>query len=183
MWSSVTVAVLGPRTSPLPPELPARGVVSAGPRIDCTALMTPKARRHCTCGQMPHCEQHVPGNAPGQCVWSLQAWDTPIRHASAKGRGQGCIRREGASEAVRQAVGGGCQSGWGRLLSVTNAVEAGTCRQEDSAVAGHRLGALGDQKLALRVARGGGISSCRMVRGSENGHPSPRANLFVFTLC
>ena len=30
---------------------------------------------------------------------------------------QGCIRREGASEAapaaVRQAVGGGCQSGWG----------------------------------------------------------------------
>ena len=44
---------------------------------------------------------------------------------------QGCIRREGTSEAapeaVRQAVGGGCQSGWGRLLSVTN-VEAGTCR-------------------------------------------------------
>ena len=41
---------------------------------------------------------------------------------------QGCIRREGASEeapeAVRQAVGGGCQSGLGRLLSVTNAVEA-----------------------------------------------------------
>ena len=41
------------------------------------------------------------------------------------GRGHGgvwgCIRREGASEggpeAVRQAVGGGCQSGWGRLLS------------------------------------------------------------------
>ena len=32
----------------------------------------------------------------------------------------GCIGREGASEAapeaVRQAVGGGCQSGWGRLL-------------------------------------------------------------------
>ena len=46
---------------------------------------------------------------------------------------QGCIRREGASEAaleaVRQAVGGGCQSGWGRLLSVTNAIEAGACRQ------------------------------------------------------
>ena len=32
--------------------------------------------------------------------------------------GQGCIRREGTSEgtteAVRQAVGGGCRSGWGR---------------------------------------------------------------------
>ena len=44
---------------------------------------------------------------------------------------------EGAPEAVRQAVGGGCRGGWGRLLSVTNAVEAGTWRQ-----AGRRLGAL-----------------------------------------
>ena len=47
----------------------------------------------------------------------------------------GCIRREGASEAapaaVRQAVGGGCQSGWERLLSVTKAIEAGTWRQGD----------------------------------------------------
>ena len=46
--------------------------------------------------------------------------------------GQGCSRREGASEAapeaVRQAVGGGCPSGWRRLLSVTNAIEAGTWR-------------------------------------------------------
>ena len=39
---------------------------------------------------------------------------------------------EAAPEAVRQAVGGGYQSGWGRLLSVTNAIEAGTCRQGDS---------------------------------------------------
>ena len=49
---------------------------------------------------------------------------------------KGCIRREGTSEgapeAVRQAVGGGCQSGWRWLLSVTNAMEAGTCRQGDS---------------------------------------------------
>ena len=37
-----------------------------------------------------------------------------------------------APEAVRSAVGGGCQSGWGRLLSVTNAIEAGTCRSGDS---------------------------------------------------
>ena len=48
---------------------------------------------------------------------------------------QGCIRREGPSEeapeAVRQAVGGGCRSGWGRLLSVTNAIEAGVWRQGD----------------------------------------------------
>ena len=50
--------------------------------------------------------------------------------------GQGCVRKAGASgaapEAVRQAVGGGCQSGCGRLLSVTNAMEAGTWRQGDS---------------------------------------------------
>ena len=36
--------------------------------------------------------------------------------------------------------GGGCQSGWGRLLSVTNVIQAGTWRQGD--VAGHRLGAV-----------------------------------------
>ena len=51
------------------------------------------------------------------------------------------MRTEGTSEvapeAVREAVGGGCRSGWGRLLSVTSAIEAGTCCQ-----AGHRLGAL-----------------------------------------
>ena len=50
--------------------------------------------------------------------------------------GQQCSRREGTSEAapeaVRQAVGGGCQSGWGRFLSVTNAIEVGTCRSGDS---------------------------------------------------
>ena len=60
---------------------------------------------------------------------------------------QRCIRREGAAEAapeaVRQAVGGGCQSGWGRLLSVANALGVrGT-------VAGHRPGAL----------EGGGVTS------------------------
>ena len=46
---------------------------------------------------------------------------------------KGCIRRQGTSEsapeAVGQAVGGGCHSGWGRILSVTNAIEPGTCRQ------------------------------------------------------
>ena len=41
---------------------------------------------------------------------------------------QGCIGREGASVAVPEAVGGGCRSGWGRFLSVTNAIEACTCR-------------------------------------------------------
>ena len=49
---------------------------------------------------------------------------------------KGCIRRErtseAAPEAVRQAVGGGCRSGWGRLLSVTYAIEPGTWSQGDS---------------------------------------------------
>ena len=45
-----------------------------------------------------------------------------------QGQGQGCVGREGTSEAAPAAVGGGCQSGWGRLLSVTNAVEPGTWR-------------------------------------------------------
>ena len=39
---------------------------------------------------------------------------------------------EAAPEAVRQAVAGGCQSGCRRLLSVTNATEAGTGQQGDS---------------------------------------------------
>ena len=60
-------------------------------------------------------------------------------HCTVLGKGraqQGCIRREWTSDAalgaVGQAVGRGCQSGSGLLLSVTNAIEAGTCRQGDS---------------------------------------------------
>ena len=62
---------------------------------------------------------------------------------------QGCIRREGTSEAapeaVRQAVGGGSKSGWGRLLSVKNAVGGGAGKAAPTVretVAGSRLGAL-----------------------------------------
>ena len=40
--------------------------------------------------------------------------------------------QRGGPAAVRQAVGGGCQSGWGRLLSVTNPIQAGAWRQRDS---------------------------------------------------
>ena len=57
----------------------------------------------------------------GPCCWPS---------SKATQRAQGCIGREGTSEAspeaVRQAVEEGCQSGWGPLLSVTNAIEAGT---------------------------------------------------------
>ena len=56
--------------------------------------------------------------------------------------GQRCIRRKGtpeaAPEAVRQAVGGGCRSGWGRLLSVTLSLALGV----RGTVARHRLGAV-----------------------------------------
>ena len=50
-----------------------------------------------------------------------------------KGEGQRCIGTEGASEAapevVRQAVGGGCQSGWGRFPKRVGAVTVGyKCR-------------------------------------------------------
>ena len=51
---------------------------------------------------------------------------------SPKGALEGKGTSEAATEAVGQAVGGGCQSGWGRLLSVTNAIEAGICRQGDN---------------------------------------------------
>ena len=44
----------------------------------------------------------------------------------------GCTRREGTSEAAPEAVRGRCRTGWGRLLLVTNATDAGTWRQGDS---------------------------------------------------
>ena len=57
---------------------------------------------------------------------------------------QGCIRREGASEAapeaVRQAVGGGCQSGWGGYCRLSMPWKPALAARET--VAGHRLGAL-----------------------------------------
>ena len=62
-------------------------------------------------------DRPLPLNGPFCCL-------APEPHHLGWGVGQGCIRREGnseaAPEAVRQAVGGGCQSGWGRLLAVAN---------------------------------------------------------------
>ena len=96
---------------------------------------------------------------------------------------QGCsIRREGAPEAApeaaRRAVGG-WPGGWGRLLSVTNAIEAGTCRQGDGgrAQAGC-LGRAGGQPpppppraLLEREGcdRGKFQSGCRAVTGEAVG--------------
>ena len=69
------------------------------------------------------CAGMARGGKPCSMVWRrvARSWSPPPP--------QGCIRREAAAEAapeaVRQAVGGDCRSGWGRLLSVTNAIEAG----------------------------------------------------------
>ena len=77
-----------------------------------------------------------PAACASACVRGLRAQAVAVQRPSRSTHTQGCItgagNSEAAPEAVRQAVGGGCQSGWGRLLSVTNAVEVGTWRQGDS---------------------------------------------------
>ena len=68
-------------------------------------------------------------NPPLHSVHSEGTWAPGAGSGLWVGVCHGCIRREGASEAapeaVRQAVGGGLPK---RLLSVTNAIEAGTWR-------------------------------------------------------
>ena len=59
----------------------------------------------------------------GRCSW-LRGLGPPM-HCNGTELG-------GGPEAVRQAVGGGCRNDRGRLLSVTNAMESGSCRQGDS---------------------------------------------------
>ena len=80
-------------------------------------------RRRSIMSDLPDTHLSCQVGDPGSGVWSeMGMW----------GRIQGCIRREGTPEAalesVLQPVAGGRQSGWGRLLSVTNAIEAGTWR-------------------------------------------------------
>ena len=99
-------------------------------------------------------------------------------HLGAERLDQGCIGREGTSQAapgaVRQAAGGACQIGWGRLLSVTNASEAGTCRHGD--VAGRRLGALeGGGVSFFPHKRRMGIRRFTLARaGGGGGAPTPK---------
>ena len=106
----------------------------------CLSIMTPSCRRF---SDRTVCVEEWAVGVPGlQRARGPEAPKHPVATVLLKGRwgggGQGCIRREGTCtsevgpEAVRQAVGGGCRSGWGRLLSVTNAIEAGTWRQGDS---------------------------------------------------
>ena len=101
--------------------------------------------------------------APALAIGQGRPSGYPLRWGTPTGRGgggrQGCIGTEEASEAapeaVRQAVGGGCQSGWGRLLSVTNAIEAGTWRQGDSGWAEALEGGGGYPPLFPCSPRGG----------------------------
>ena len=111
------VAALAVRERTARPRLPQREVRlhlrRRGLRDRPGGLQCDEGVRHC-----PTCVTHG--------VWKRLAFNIYITHP---GRvvylTQGCIRREGTSEAapaaVRQAVGGGCQSGGGRLLSVTKA--------------------------------------------------------------
>ena len=79
-----------------------------------------------------------------------------------------------ASEAVRHAVGGGCQSGWGRLLSVTNGTELALAVRET--VAGRWLGTLegvgGLPCPPSNASRGGGGGFCRWAGGVERETPN-----------
>ena len=88
-----------------------------------------------------HTPAHLPPTSRRTLATSLEPPPPPLASPSAA---QGRIRREGASEvapeAVRQAVGGGCQSGWGRLLSVSNALKLALGVR--GTVAWRRLGAL-----------------------------------------
>ena len=88
-------------------------------------------------------EEESARTRPMRRLWARQQVCGPRRGALApdqavdlgcygEGGWAGMRGREAAAPgAVRQAVGGGCRSGWGRLLSVTNASEAGTGRQGD----------------------------------------------------
>ena len=64
------------------------------------------------------------------------------RTPGTEARGQGCIRREGTSEAapeaVRQADGAGCQSDWGRYCRLQMPLKLALGARKT--VAGHRLG-------------------------------------------
>ena len=69
---------------------------------------------------------------------------------------------EAAPAAVGQAAGRGCRSGWGRVVLVTNAVEAGTWRQGDSgwAQAGRPGGGGRGAGCAAPDPRRGGGGAC-----------------------
>ena len=137
-----------------------------------------------------HCSASCPG--PDRTPWAAvtlvchgcrRRCDRHIEHG---GGGGGCIGREAASDgapkAVRQAVGGGCQSGWGRLLSVTNAVPADTCRQDNCSWAMCLEPCRGVTPPPLHCSPGGlgvvGMTRwCVLVgsrrRQSADGHPLP----------
>ena len=95
--------------APLPPNTP-----SASPSSKTYPFPSPSGGllhlgAHCGLGPMSPVHRHR-----GRCC---RTCSVAASQGLSHGLTQDCIRREGASEAapeaVRQAVGGGCQSGWG----------------------------------------------------------------------
>ena len=94
----------------------------------------------------------------GVTVWKRMLWMT--------------WTSEAATEAFRQTVGGGCQSGWGRLLSVINASKPAFAVRET--VAGRRLGALeggGGLPTWIWTGHGWGAYAWRGQGGERGGSP------------
>ena len=177
VWSSAVP--IRPWPAPLPASHSPDGPLPPGQAAPCGSpcgspgASTPPAGR-----STPPCTTASwAGPSAGPCRSSGQPVRTPQRsawrgcapgpggRAQGGGGGQGCIRREGVSEAapeaVRRAVAGGCQGGW-RLLSDTNAIEAGTWRQGDCgwAWAGRSgVGGGGWNKASVSDCLGGGGTS------------------------
>ena len=109
----------------------------------------------------PFCSPNETNYGPACCTAGTLSFKPPPKdRLTPPLPAHGCIQTEGSSEAapeaVRQTVGGGYQSGWERLLSVTNAVEAGV----RGTLTGHSLGGL--------WGGGGGLSRCSPF-GSASG--------------
>ena len=97
----------------------------------------PAVVHHGVCGAERRRQRHV-RHDPVPVVQRDALHQHPEGHGEAPEVAVGVVHRlkrnesEAAPEAVKQAVEGGCQSGWGRLLSVTNAIQAGSWCQGHS---------------------------------------------------
>ena len=137
-------------------------------------------RRHRPFGhRLIQCVSEGLGGGGGAGVASADwHWHPAARRG---GGGSDALAGEGSQrqpqKRLRLAVGGGCQSGWGRLLSVTNAIEAGACRQGDSdwAWAG-RPGGGGGGTPPFQERRGGGGVSRALVAGISVGLATAKAD-------
>ena len=142
-----------PAPSSLPLSLPSKGSSPTGQCTHPWARGTGRAR------------------GPGRRRFGDQLGHPPTVPTEEKNEGripqeppQRCTRRDGASEAapeaVRQAVGGGCQSGWRRLLPLQMPLQKLALGHRDT-VAGRRLGALGGPRAPSSAWDGDGRADPR----------------------